>query len=135
MNLKVNWDALGITTSVACAIHCALLPLFLTSLPMFGYEIIENQVFEIIMVSLAFCIGIYSLYHGFKKHHHSYTPMIVFSIGFLFLVMKLFFIEYEKWLLIPGVVGIIVGHVINYKTCRIHNHAHETDCAHEQIVN
>lgn len=135
MNLKVNWDALGITTSVACAIHCALLPLFLTSLPIFGYEIIENLVFEIIMVSLAFCVGIYSLYHGFKKHHHSYTPMIVFSIGFLFLVMKLFFIEYEMWLLIPAVIGIVVGHVINYKSCRVHNHAHATDCAHEQIVN
>ena len=71
MNLKVNWDALGITTSLACAIHCALLPLFLTSLPIFGFEIIENPVVEIVMVTLAFCVGIYSLYHGYKKHHHS----------------------------------------------------------------
>ena len=135
MNYKVNWDALGITTSLACAIHCALLPLFLTSLPIFGIEIIENQVFEIVMVSLAFCIGIYSLYHGYKKHHHSFTPMIVFSAGFLFLVLKLFFVEYEKWLLIPAIIGIVVGHVINYKSCRVHNHAHATDCAHEKIVN
>lgn len=135
MNLKINWDALGITTSLACAIHCALLPLFLTSLPIFGFEIIENQVFEIIMVSLAFCIGIYSLYHGYKKHHHSFAPMFVFSLGFAFLVMKLFFVEYERWLLIPAVIGIVAGHIINYKSCRVHNHAHETDCAHEQIVN
>ena len=132
---RINWDALGITTSLACAIHCALLPLFLTSLPIFGIEIIENQVFEIVMVSLAFCIGIYSLYHGYKKHHHSFTPMIVFSAGFLFLVLKLFFVEYEKWLLIPAIIGIVVGHVINYKSCRVHNHAHATDCAHEKIVN
>ena len=33
MRLKINWDALGIATSLACAIHCAVLPLLLTSLP------------------------------------------------------------------------------------------------------
>lgn len=135
MNLKINWDALGITTSLACAIHCALLPLFLTSLPIFGFNIIENQSFEIFMVSLAFCIGIYSLYHGWKKHHHSFKPMIIFSGGFVFLILKLFFVQYEGWLLIPAITGIIAGHVINYKSCRIHNHAHANDCAHEKIIN
>lgn len=135
MNLKVNWDTLGISTSLACAIHCALLPLFLTSLPIFGFEIIENPVVEIVMISIAFCIGICSLYHGYKKHHHSFTPMIVFSIGFVFLVLKLFFTAYETWLLIPAVAGIVTGHIINYKACRLHNHAHATDCDHEKIVN
>jgi hypothetical protein len=28
MKGKINWDALGIGASLACAIHCALLPLF-----------------------------------------------------------------------------------------------------------
>ena len=130
MNLKVNWDALGITTSIACAIHCALLPLLFSSLPIFGINIIENIAFEIGMVLLAFAIGIYSLYHGYKKHHHSFVPMIVFSAGFLFLVLKLFFAKYEGWLLIPGVLGIVTAHIINYKACRIHNHAHKEDCNH-----
>jgi hypothetical protein len=130
MGSKINWDALGITTSLACAIHCALLPLFLTSLPVFGFEIIENLSVEIGMVALAFGIGIYSLYHGWKKHHHSFLPMIVFTIGFIFLVLKLFITQYETWLLIPGVIGIISGHIINYKSCRVHNHAHAEDCDH-----
>ena len=42
MKLKINWDALGIGASLACAIHCALLPLFLSSLPLFGTNIINN---------------------------------------------------------------------------------------------
>jgi hypothetical protein len=29
MKFNVNWDAVGIGTSIACAIHCALLPLIL----------------------------------------------------------------------------------------------------------
>lgn len=135
MNVKINWDALGITTSLACAIHCALLPLFLTSLPVFGIELVENFTFEIVMVSLAFCIGFYSLYHGYKRHHHSLKPILIFSAGFAFLVLRMFFIQYELWLLMPAIAGIIIGHVLNYKSCRVHNHAHDTDCAHEHLVN
>jgi len=130
MNKKINWDALGITASLACAIHCALLPLFFTSLPIFGVNVIENVAFELIMVILAFIVGAYSLYHGFKKHHHTLLPIIVFSVGFVFLILKLFFHQYENWLLIPAVFGIVFAHIINYKSCRVHNHAHKEDCDH-----
>jgi peptidoglycan/LPS O-acetylase OafA/YrhL len=130
MRSKINWDALGISASIACAIHCALLPLFFTSLPIFGVNIIDNDAFEIAMVALAFLIGIFSLYHGYNKHHHSFLPMVIFTLGFIFLVLKLFFVEYEHWLLIPAIAGVITGHVINYRFCGIHNHAHADDCAH-----
>lgn len=130
MNKKINWDTLGITASVACAVHCALLPLFFTSLPIFGINVIENTRFEIIMVFLAFVIGIYSLFHGFRKHHHSVLPLIVFAVGFMFLILKLFFVQYENWLLLPAVSGIISAHIINYKSCQVHNQAHKEDCNH-----
>jgi hypothetical protein len=130
MNKKINWDALGITASLACAIHCALLPLFFTSLPVFGVNVIENTFFEILMVAVAFILGTYALYHGYKKHHHSALPIIVFSVGFAFLILKLFFAEFEHWLLIPAVFGIISSHIINYKFCQLHNHAHTEDCNH-----
>jgi len=127
---KINWDALGITTSLACAIHCALLPLFLTSLPLFGVNIIHNLFFEAGMIFLAFCIGSFSLYHGYRKHHHSVIPLVVFSIGFVLLVLKQFFVQYETWLLIPAVTFIILAHLLNYRSCRVHNHAHTDDCNH-----
>lgn len=121
---------MGIAASLACAIHCALLPLVFTSLPVFGTNVIENKVFEIIMVVLAFAIGAYSLYHGWKKHHHNFLPGIVFLMGFIFLVLKLFFVQYENWLLVPAVTGIISAHFINFRACKIHNHAHADDCNH-----
>jgi hypothetical protein len=129
-NSKINWDVLGVAASLACAIHCALLPLLFTSLPIFGINVIENTVFEIIMVFLAFAIGICSLYHGWKKHHHNLVPIIVFLLGFIFLVLKLFFVEYENWLLVPAVTGIISAHIMNFRACKIHNHAHAEDCTH-----
>ena len=84
MKPNTNWDAIGIGASLACAVHCALLPLFLSSLPLFGINIINNNFFEAGMILLALCIGSYSLYHGYKKHHHSWIPLIVFFIGFIF---------------------------------------------------
>lgn len=130
---KINWDALGITVSIACAIHCAVLPLVLSSLPLFGINIINNEAFEFGMIALAFCVGAYSLYHGFKKHHHSWMPLIIFSVGMIFLLLKQIFNDAQTMhliLLVPAVVLIVSSHFINYKFCRRHNHAHKEDCNH-----
>ena len=130
MRMKINWDVIGIGTSLACAIHCALLPLFLNSLPVFGMNVIHYLPLEIFMIILAFAIGTYSLYHGYLKHHHSLIPFLIFIGGFSFLVLKQFFIEYENWLLIPAVLLIVTAHLLNFRACRIHNHAHRDDCDH-----
>ncbi|WP_315819029.1 MerC domain-containing protein [Paraflavitalea speifideaquila] len=99
MNFRFNWDALGIATSVACAIHCAILPLLLTSLPVFGINIIENVMLEYGMIFIAFAIGMYSLWHGYRKHHHSYLPAIVFCVGIILLIAKQIWHNYQLWLL------------------------------------
>ena len=123
MNIKLNWDAMGIATSVACAIHCALLPVLLTTLPILGVNIIHNLFFEWGMIILAFLVGSYSLFHGFIKHHRSYLPVIVFSIGFIFLVLKQFVLPYEYLLLAIAVTLIITAHYYNYRLC------HQSKCA------
>mgnify|MGYP000424204414 CR=1 FL=1 len=127
---KINWDALGISASLACAIHCAIMPLFFTSLPLFGVNIIHNLWFEASMIGLSIAIGTYSLWHGFRRHHHSFQPLFLFYIGSALLITKQFFLQYEVWLLIPAVVLILIAHVRNYRACRVHDHAHAEDCAH-----
>ena len=127
---RINWDALGITTSLACAIHCAVLPLFLSSLPLLGVNIIENTVFEYLMIALAFVVGTYSLYHGRKKHHHSWTPILVFGLGISLLLSKMIWHEWRTWFLVPAVICIVSAHFLNFRLCRHHNHAHTDDCNH-----
>lgn len=127
---KINYDALGITASIACAIHCALLPLVLTSLPILGFNIINNLYFEVMMIVLAMSIGIYSLMHGFKKHHHTLVPILLFSLGMIFLILKQIFHVYQLWFLFPAVVLIVTAHYINYKKCRTADHCHTDDCNH-----
>lgn len=115
MRGKLNWDVIGITASLACAIHCALLPLFLSSLPLFGINIIENTAFELGMVALAFAVGSFSLYHGYKKHHRSWLPITLFAGGMLFLVAKIFWHEWHLVLLAPAVVLIVSAHYLNFR--------------------
>lgn len=128
--MKINWDALGITTSLACAIHCALLPMVLTSLPLFGVNIIDNVSFEIFMILLATVIGAYSLYHGWKKHHHNGLPFVFFFAGIVLLFAKQVWHQYQYWFLVPAVLLIVSAHFFNYRFCRVHNHAHSDDCNH-----
>ncbi len=130
MNIKVNWDALGISASVACAIHCAFLPLVTTSLPLFGVEIIDNIAFEYAMIFLAFGVGAYSLYHGLQKHHHQWLPMLLFAAGIACLFAKQIWHSWQLYFLVPAVVLVVLAHFVNYRYCRVHNHAHKEDCNH-----
>jgi hypothetical protein len=128
MRLRMNWDGLGVITSVVCAIHCALLPLILPVLPLFGVNIIHNNAFEWGMIAVAFVIGAYSLYHGFIKHHRSFKPVLLFVIGFVFLVIKQLYVTeilkvhetgnpVETALLVVAVIFVIAGHLLNYRYC------------------
>jgi hypothetical protein len=118
MKIKLNWDAVGIATSVACAIHCALLPVLVTTLPVFGINIIHNGFFEWGMISFAFVVGSYSLFHGYFNDHRLFTPLFIFSVGFIFLVLKQFYPQVEYGFLAIAVVFIITAHYLNFRLCR-----------------
>ena len=127
---KFNWDTLGITASIACAIHCAVLPLIFTSLPFWGVDFIKDKVFEYGMIGLAFLIGVIALSHGYRRHHHKLYPIAIFTVGFLFLLVKEWKPSFEIPLLIVAVSLITTAHYLNYRLCRRHNHAHKEDCNH-----
>ena len=117
MNIKINWDALGIATSVACAIHCAILPIAISSLPILGINIIHNSFFEWGMILLAFMVGSYSLWHGHIKHHRSFMPVTIFTFGFICLVLKQIFPHFEYLFLFFAVSLILLAHFYNYRLC------------------
>jgi len=127
--LKFNWDALGISASVACAIHCALLPLFLQSLPIFGINIIDNVLFEIFMICLAAAIGLYSLYHGWKKHHHKTEPVLLFATGMALLLCKQVWHEHQLLFLVPAVIFIVFAHYRNIRLIQ-KTASCNTSCSH-----
>lgn len=115
--IKINYDALGIAASVACAIHCAVLPLILSSLPLFGINIIGNTGFEYGMILLAFAIGVYSLRNGYR-HHHRLLPLILFALGIVLLTLKQYYHRHLLAFLIPAVLLIVSSHWMNYRATK-----------------
>ncbi len=118
MSININWDKAGITASVLCAIHCAVLPLLPTGISLLGVSITDNIWFEWGMILLTLVIGLYSLIHGFITHHKNYRPIIFFGIGFLLLVMKQIFHDYHLVFLVFAVAAIIYAHFANFRLCR-----------------
>jgi MerC mercury resistance protein len=134
----INIDLVGIGASVACAVHCAILPLFLSALSVFGVNIIHNFWFETGMIALAFIIGTLSLRHGFRLHHRSPVPFLLFTIGMLFLFAKQYWHNYELFLLPFAVILIISAHISNFRFSREYIHKRkqmmENGCFHEGQV-
>lgn len=114
---RINWDLMGVITSIACAIHCAILPLILTSLPLFGINIINNSLFEWTMIGIAFIVGCYALSHGYRSHHQNLKPLLVFTAGFIFLILKQVFYTHEFLFLAPAVCLILYAHFLNFRYC------------------
>jgi len=130
MKLQINWSALGVSAAVACAIHCALLPLFISTLPLFGINILDNIYFEAGMILIALLIGGFTLFHGYRKHHHRLTPLVCFVSGMALLILNHFFSPKPVLLVIISSGLIILAYYFNWKYCRQAKHCHSTDCNH-----
>ena len=108
-------DQLGITASIACAIHCAALPLVVTYLPLIGLEFLANVWVEIIMIVLSLCIGAWSL-SGSYKRHHNVVPILILVSGFALIAMGHFLLhELESFLIPLGGCTIAVAHYLNWR--------------------
>ncbi|HXB92434.1 MAG TPA: MerC domain-containing protein, partial [Puia sp.] len=136
------WDALGISTSIACAIHCAVLPLVTATLPVLGVNIIHNVTFEYGMIALAFVIGLRALLHGYRRFsppargrrstplspsRRSFLrrlaesrrmPILLFAGGIAVLLAKQLWRQYELQLLPFAILLIGWAHIANFRLSR-----------------
>lgn len=124
----VNLDNIGITASVLCAVHCAMVPLLITFLPLWGLSFLANEWVEIGMISLSLFLGIWSLGSSFKKNHHKIAPIFILITGFALIAFGHFSgNDFLEPILIPiGGIVIATAHFVNLKllkSCGVkHNH-------------
>lgn len=124
LNKTHRLDQFGITASIACAVHCAALPLVITFLPLLGLEFLANIWVEITMICLSLLIGTYSLGSSYPKHKRS-LPILILVTGFLSIAMGHFvFKDFEAILIPAGGFIIAAAHLMNWKYSRSCKHGH-----------
>jgi hypothetical protein len=115
-------DDIGMVSSVACAIHCLLLPFLITILPYFGLVFLVDETFEIIMLILSMIMALFSLCFGYKIHKNK-VIFFLFSLGIVMLLLGNFAHE-NNWglssllILFLGGTTIAFSHFFNKKLCK-----------------
>lgn len=130
---KVDLDSVGTTASLACAVHCALMPVVVTFLPLIGLGFLANKATDWIIWVMIATVGIVSLGRGYRKHTNR-GALILLSLGLLLLGLGHLTENKEHGL---GLVAVLVGgllvassHWLNRSLCRAYTSCSCSACAY-----
>ena len=120
IRLTSKLDSLGMTASSLCAVHCALIPMMVTFLPLWGLEFLSESWVELMMIAIALVLGTVSLSISYKKHHKNKLPLLLLCFGFMLIAAGHFLVsETIEPLVIPaGGFIIAAAHYKNWKFSR-----------------
>jgi hypothetical protein len=130
-------DNIGMTASTLCAIHCAIVPLLITTLPLIGLGFLANPRVEWSMIILALMLGVSSIGSSYFRTHHRPLPLLLLCGGFLVIIAGHTLITgWAEAVIVPcGGLIIATAHFVNYKyvgVCKNCEHEHATTYpAHE----
>jgi hypothetical protein len=106
--LPSSMDLLGISSAGLCLIHCLILPL-LTILP-FGVS--HNSYIDLLFA----LIGLWAILRLIKTATFGVIIIFLLSITLILLsVLIEIFLDFHTNLLIIGGIGMLLGHLLNYK--------------------
>ncbi len=110
-------DHIGITASTLCALHCAVVPLVLTFLPLTGLGFLTNPVFEWGMIVLALLLGVSSIFVSYFRSHKRALPLLLLLAGFVLIIAGHIYLRgWLEAIVVPlGGLTIALAHFLNYK--------------------
>jgi len=110
-------DNAGMTASVLCAIHCAIVPLLITVLPLSGLGFLANPAIEWSMIIFALFIGVYAIGLSYLRTHHRLLPVILLVSGFITIIIGHVFVKgWHEALVVPvGGLLIATAHFFNFR--------------------
>jgi hypothetical protein len=120
-------DHVGMTASTLCAIHCAIVPILLTFLPLAGMGFLAAPLFEWGMITLALLLGVSSIFLSYVRTHRRALPLLLLVAGFAALVLGHIYLKgWIEAVVVPlGGLTIAVAHFVNFKyvgSCKTDNH-------------
>ncbi|ALN90362.1 MULTISPECIES: MerC domain-containing protein [Lysobacter] len=126
-------DRIGAVGSLACAVHCAALPLLIAVLPSLGIAVWFGDGFEMGFVMFATLLGSFSVISGYRRHHAMRAlSLLIPGLGLLWVGVLYAPLHHA---LLPHAItmtcgGVLVGlaHLTNLRLN--HGHIHDASCAH-----
>jgi hypothetical protein len=123
-------DRVGATASLVCAIHCALMPLCITLLPLVGLAFLASEWVEWCLVGLSAVIGVTSLCLGYRRHRSPRAlSLLAGGLALIALGRMLERGGIARWgvpILVAGGLLVATAHWINRRLCdtciRCHPH-------------
>lgn len=112
-------DKLGATLSLACALHCALLPVLIVALPMLGLSFLTWHGFEHTIIVITLSLALLSVVLGCRIHGLKRLLGLPFLALILFLV-ALSSHEPLTHAIFSTCAGLclVAAHIINRKLCK-----------------
>ena len=110
-------DHIGMTASTLCAVHCAIVPLMLTFLPLAGFGFLTDPLFEWGMISLALLLGVSSIFMAYFRTHRRALPLLLLLAGFAMIILgHIYLLTWAEAIVVPaGGLTIALAHFLNYK--------------------
>lgn len=111
-------DIVGFTLSIACAIHCLLLPIIAYSLPLFT-QIVEAEWIHLTLLFILIPIAFTTLAKG-RHTHQSNKPLLIGSLGITALIVGvlaeslLHIHQLEKTMTVVGSLLLCTAHLFNF---------------------
>ena len=114
-------DRAGATASFLCAIHCAVMPLIITMLPLLGLSFLASEPVEWGLLAASATLGSWSLCLGFRQHR-SRRVFLVLGAALAFLLAGRLFEEHQFGIwgpiaMVLGGLSMMSAHLLNHRLC------------------
>jgi len=123
---SIHIDAIGLSASLVCALHCAVVPLLLTFSALGSLTFLEDPRIELSMILVSLVLAVSSLLPCYFSHHHRLAPLLWALSGFLLIgAGKLPPCEAYEILLTPaGGCLVALAHYKNWRRCNEKQNCH-----------
>lgn len=127
--LSQKFDGLAVAFSAICLVHCLMLPVALTLLPVLGFAL-SHGAFHDLMLIVVLPTSLIAFGIGCRRHRMGGVA-VVGGLGLALLVVAALAVDtlwgehLERYITIAGGLILAVAHVQNFRYCR------RADCPEE----